>query len=1473
MRKSSKVFCLLFAVLMLFTLSVTAFAGNETNDGNIKIEVATNKGSYGATGVAEITATITNVSGEDINNVTAQAVFNDLAPAGKRTSETSKSVDILKSGESFSFTYKATLNKDQHKLNIFQKIILWFVRLFNGGYNANNNNIDVVTECITEIEFGKFTAENVVQVGYEYNDNNSDDSDDDITSNPTYEELIENVDIDESYDYDESDISIDTETGLTYINNIIIIMFDDECTEAEKAEAINSINGKVVGGREITDTLYVEVSKSSIEDLEIMCEELSANYKLDAFFDSTVYVDSKDISYIPNDQFIIDGDNDFNIGDLSWSDTKFGTYTHRNWYHLAIKSLDAWKYNNFFNNINIGIVDAGFDTSHRDVSIQVISKDKNAHNHGTHVAGIIGATANNNIGSVGVVWNKNLYGYSIGTGMLNNIDNNYFRSDIFNGLETLVKNGCKVINLSLGYSQLRLSNSNDVYIDTKINIWGWGKEASKVIAKLHKKGYDFVVVQSAGNGAQDNKGVDAKFNGLFCSITEENCYSNKNVSVNEIMDRVIIVANATASPSSEKVNYQLSQDSNGGSQVDIAAPGTSIYSTIAGIAENYDDGTVKYTSGQKYGLMSGTSMAAPIVAGVAGLVWSVNKDFTGAEVKEIVIETAKKGNIWVKDNPDSPTTGDFPLVNAKLAVEEAIYRTYETGYVQGLILEETTEKPIEGAIVSFVSNNEKESITTMTTDENGNYDYQLPIGSYTVSVSHEKYYSTEIQTIEVLQDKHCIVNPLYMEKASRVFGTVTDITTQERISGVKVEVIDNASGNFEPFATTTTDQYGDYSLLLPYGSYSLSFNHNDYEYYGVALNIEDESYIKDIALSPESGTGDDDRPITASGECGASGDNVTWTLYEDGELVISGSGAMKDYRWLDNVPWYSNRELITRVIIGEQITKIGYYAFGLCYNLKSVNIPESVKEIDTYAFSGCKNLTDVILPESLSLIKARAFNDCDKLVEINIPRETTLEKFVFVGCDSLKSINVNENNASLSSLDGVLFDKNQITLIQYPANNENESYTIPKTVTKIQARAFEYCKNLKSIIITDNVQEIEEFNFEACTELTNVTIGKGISDIYDSVFNNCHNVKNIFYLGTIKDWCNINFESHPFDSYKSGGNLYVGGQLVEDLIIPDGISKINEFAFQRCFSLKTITLTNDVTEIEDYAFRDCNSVKEILWPVSVKKVGVDAFVNDNYDTLTINYMGQSDDWCDISFSYGILANGNADLYINGELVEKVILKDAVEIKDYCFYAYAHLKEVFISSSVEKISSTAFADTYNLESISVDEENNYYSSLNGVLFNEEKTDLIIYPENKSDISVYSVPVGVINIVESAFRSNIYLEEVIIANTVKTIGKEAFNCCTYLTKINIPDSVTIIESRAFDNCFRLNNVTIPANVESIGEDAFNHLIESNDGYIKILSPNCLIFQSNDTIYYDTIYGYSGSTAQEYAEKYGKTFIALD
>lgn len=176
MKKCKRLMCFVLAVLMIFSINVPTFAletqenGNSAKDeGNpLAIEVTTNKSEYSTLGIAKIDVTVTNTSSQDIQNVSAETVFKQLAPAG-RNSETKKEVDTLKAGESISFSYKATINKEEYKLNIFEKIFLWLVRLFNGGFTAKDNGFDDGRDYIAKtdvLSFGKFSADNEIKVWY-----------------------------------------------------------------------------------------------------------------------------------------------------------------------------------------------------------------------------------------------------------------------------------------------------------------------------------------------------------------------------------------------------------------------------------------------------------------------------------------------------------------------------------------------------------------------------------------------------------------------------------------------------------------------------------------------------------------------------------------------------------------------------------------------------------------------------------------------------------------------------------------------------------------------------------------------------------------------------------------------------------------------------------------------------------------------------------------------------------------------------------------------------------------------------------------------------------------------------------------------------------------------------------------------------------------------------------------------------------
>ncbi len=167
---------------------------------------------------------------------------------------------------------------------------------------------------------------------------------------------------------------------------------------------------------------------------------------------------------------------------------------------------------------------------------------------------------------------------------------------------------------------------------------------------------------------------------------------------------------------------------------------------------------------------------------------------------------------------------------------------------------------------------------------------------------------------------------------------------------------------------------------------------------------------------PTSGISVSDRSIIASaaeeivdsGECGADGDNLTWTLDSKGTLTISGEGEMTDWDYVSDVPWYSYRFYdIINVVIEDSVTSIGDSAFSDCYSLTSITIPDSVTSIGDSAFFSCSNLTSIIIPDSVTSIRNDAFYRCYSLTSVTIPDSvTSIGRYAFSSCDSLTSITI-----------------------------------------------------------------------------------------------------------------------------------------------------------------------------------------------------------------------------------------------------------------------------------------------------------------------------------------------------------------------------------------------------------------------------------------------------------------------------------
>ena len=433
------------------------------------------------------------------------------------------------------------------------------------------------------------------------------------------------------------------------------------------------------------------------------------------------------------------------------------------------------------------------------------------------------------------------------------------------------------------------------------------------------------------------------------------------------------------------------------------------------------------------------------------------------------------------------------------------------------------------------------------------------------------------------------------------------------------------------------------------------------------------------------------------------------------------------------------------------VTSIGGSAFGDCSGLTSVTIPNSVTSIGGFAFSGCSDLTSVTIPNSV----------------------TSIGDFAFLSCSGLTSINVASGNTHYSSIDGVLYNYVQDTLIKCPG--AKTSVTIPIGVTFIGEQAFRGCRGLTSVTIPNSVTSIGEVAFSGCSGLTSVTIGNSVTSIGDYVFSGCSGLTSVtignsvtsigdgaFYYCSSLTSINVASGNTHYSSIDGVLYNYVQDTLMQcpcaktSITIPNSVTSIGEHAFENCSGLTSVTIGNSVTSIGDYVFSGCSGLTSVTIGNSVTSIGDGAFYYCSSLT-SINVASGNTHYSSID---GVLYN-----YVQDTLMQCPCAKTSITIPN----------------SVTSIGEAAF-------------------------------------ENCSGLTSVTIPNSVTSIGGSAFWCCRGLTSVTIGNSVTSIGDYAFSYCSGLTSVTIGNSVTSIGGGAFEDCSGLTSVTIPNSVTSIGVRAF-------------------------------------------------------
>ena len=550
-------------------------------------------------------------------------------------------------------------------------------------------------------------------------------------------------------------------------------------------------------------------------------------------------------------------------------------------------------------------------------------------------------------------------------------------------------------------------------------------------------------------------------------------------------------------------------------------------------------------------------------------------------------------------------------------------------------------------------------------------------------------------------------------------------------------------------------------------------------------------------------------------DSGTCGKNVSWTLYDNGKLVISGTGKMYDYTDYgnDRSPFYFKKSLLKEAVVEEGVTSIGKYAFYKCSSLTSITIPDSVISIGNSAFYGCSGLTSIAIPYGVTSIGNSAFSYCSGLTSINIPNSVTnIGYSAFSGCSCLTSINIPDSVTSIGN--SAFYGCSGLTNI-----------TIPDSVTSIGDSAFSYCSGLKNIYIPDSVTSIGYSAFHRCSSLTNINIPDSVTSIENNAFIYCSGLESIKV-----DEKNTEFDSRENCNaiIKTETNELISG--CKSTVIPDSVTSIGGYAFDGCSGLTSINIPDSVTSIGESTFYVCSGMTSINIPNSVTSIGNSAFYGCSGMTS-------------INIPDGVTSIGNFTFYGCSSLTSINIPDSVTSIGYSAFRCCSSLTSINIPDSVTIIGACAFYECSRLTSINIPD---------GITRIEDYT---FY--NCSNITNIKLPDSVQSIGERAFAYCSNLLVVIIPEGITSIGKDAFYRCSKLvngsdnvircgiialcngitdslpsyysvivdgipveklTKAVITNDISNIVNNAFAKCTSLKEVTIGNNVKSIGSNAF-------------------------------------------------------
>ena len=436
-----------------------------------------------------------------------------------------------------------------------------------------------------------------------------------------------------------------------------------------------------------------------------------------------------------------------------------------------------------------------------------------------------------------------------------------------------------------------------------------------------------------------------------------------------------------------------------------------------------------------------------------------------------------------------------------------------------------------------------------------------------------------------------------------------------------------------------------------------------------------------------------------------------------------------------------------------QVTSIGEGAFFCCDKVLSASLPNSIQFIGKNAFWGCHSLDSIAIPELV----------------------TTIEPGVFADCPSLRRV------------------------------------ILPEEITSIGNSSFNCCYSLDSLILPHALETIEDWVFTDCKKLSRVVIPQSLKHVGKGAFAGCSSLMSV-EISDLSSWCNISFSDMSANPLCISKILVLNGEEITDLVIPEDVSFIGNYAFYPCSNLTSLTIGSQVSDIGQGAFGNCSNITSVTcYPRKVPQTGRNVFNNDAVENATLYVVGsavsayqETDPWRNFKEIVGLdIPKHQLSYYVDDELYRSYTLEEGEEIipepapkKDG--YTFSGWSEIPKTMPAYDVTVTGFFTLTSQHLIS--------DGLHYTLWEKDKTADVsgMVPDSNETFSGHLIIPSVVSkdgteyivtcIADSAFMGCDSIVSVIVPESVEFIGKDAFSGCK-LQNVFAKNSVVQLESNSF------------------------------------------------------------------------------